>query len=124
MRTQSTRKRQIRYLRRVLLRMEARAQEVVVFPTPPLPPTNIHFKVAWSITLRSVASCSSAMSRITSCTVELGLFLAAEHCHPCFLLHLLQRFLLHLLQRFLLHLLQRFMTALRQLVLAPDCTST
>lgn len=49
------------HLRRVRLRIEANAQDVVVLPTPPFPPTKIHFKVAWSMTLRSVASFTSAM---------------------------------------------------------------
>lgn len=32
-----------------LLISTAREEDVVVLPTPPLPPTKIHFKVVWSI---------------------------------------------------------------------------
>lgn len=46
---------------------------VVVFPTPPLPPTNTHFNEVCSITLRKEGSNSSASSILT-CTSGVIIF--------------------------------------------------
>lgn len=49
-------------LSRTLLSCTARLQEQVVLPTPPLPPTKIHFSVSWSKMFCSVASRAASAS--------------------------------------------------------------
>lgn len=59
--------------RRTLASWIAREQEVVVFPTPPLPPTNIHLSDFWSRMDWRVGSSSSSAFTTAADILEGGL---------------------------------------------------
>jgi hypothetical protein len=49
----------------------AREHDVVVFPTPPFPPTKIHLSVFWSRMDWSVGAMSASMSAVEAMVAEL-----------------------------------------------------